>query len=143
MAEPIPNGANGRDRRGRFQPGNPGGPGNPQLQRAAEVFRAVQRAVTPEDIAAVIRKLHAMALDGDVSAARIFLDRVIGRPAQAIDLAISGEDSGQDARLQAAAGLRAMTREERHELRGLLRRAQDLTLRAEQRMLARCEDNSP
>jgi hypothetical protein len=36
-------------------------------------------AVTPDDVVAVIRRLHEKALEGDVGAAREFLDRCLGK----------------------------------------------------------------
>lgn len=72
-----------RDRFGRFQPGNPGGPGNPNLSRQGELQAAVRTAITPQELGQVLRKLLALALEGDTTAARILLDRVLGRVAEA------------------------------------------------------------
>ena len=71
---------NGRDARGRFAHGNPGGPGNPALRRAAALQQAVRDAVTPKDLRAVLGKLVEQAKDGDHQAARIVLDRAVGKP---------------------------------------------------------------
>ena len=74
------NGANdGRDSQGRFQAGNPGGPGNPQVRQLAAHQAAVREALTPSDLKAVLKKLHGLAMDGDVAAARVVLDRVVGK----------------------------------------------------------------
>jgi hypothetical protein len=40
-------------------------------------------------VVAVTRKLYELALDGDVSAARCWLDHVVGRPVQAVQLSSS------------------------------------------------------
>ena len=72
-----------RDRYGRFQPGNPGGPGNPNISRQASLQAAVRLAIEPEAIAKVLLKLYALALEGDVHAARLLLDRVMGKVAEA------------------------------------------------------------
>lgn len=72
-----------RDGKGRFAPGNPGGPGR-RPERAAEKLRkAVEDAVTPEHLAAVMRRVLRMALEGNMTAIRIVLERTCGRPAQA------------------------------------------------------------
>jgi len=74
------NGENGaRDAQGRFRTGNAGGPGNPKVRQLAAHQAAVREALTPDDLRAVIRKLHELAIDGDVSAARVVLDRVVGK----------------------------------------------------------------
>lgn len=67
----------------RFGPGNKFGKGNPHLKRIAALRASVIDAVTKEDIKSVILKLKEMALDGDVVAAKEFLDRCIGKAAQA------------------------------------------------------------
>ena len=77
MAEPH---AVVRDTRGRFVPGNPGGPGNPNVRRLHEYQAAIRAAVTPERLMVLMRQLLKAALEGDVAAARVVLDRVLGRP---------------------------------------------------------------
>lgn len=71
-----------RDDKGRFAPGNPGGPGRKPEQAAEALRRAVEEAVTPEHLGAVMRRLLRMALEGNLSAIRILLERTCGRPAQ-------------------------------------------------------------
>jgi hypothetical protein len=73
------NAADERDERGRFLPGNPGGPGNPNVRRQAEYAAAVREAVTPERVAALMRRFLKAALEGDVAAARLVFDRVLGK----------------------------------------------------------------
>jgi|GEM_PF-2250441 hypothetical protein len=77
--------AKGRDDRGRFAAGNPGGPGGAQ-RRACEFRRAAEEAVTVEHIQAMMRKTMAMALQGDLGAARFVAERVMGKPADAPNL---------------------------------------------------------
>lgn len=77
---PDSNRAIGRDEKGRFAPGNAGGPGNPNVRRSAELQRAVREAMTPAELQAVIVKLQGQALEGDVQAARLLLERVLGKP---------------------------------------------------------------
>ncbi len=75
-----PNGANGRDANGRFAKGNPGGPGPAFPRRVAELRAAILDAVTPADVVDVIRALVKAAKGGDVAAAKVFLDRILGTP---------------------------------------------------------------
>lgn len=64
---------------GRFVRGTAGGPGNPQLQQLAEYKRVVREAVTPSQLIAVLRKLLEKAKKGDAFAAKILLDRTLGK----------------------------------------------------------------
>jgi len=82
---PRQNGPNGRDARGRFAPGNPGGPGNPFAKRVGRLRTALLRAVSPDDLRAVVAKMVAMAKSGDVAAAKLVLERTMGPP-QPIDV---------------------------------------------------------
>jgi hypothetical protein len=45
--------------------------------------KAVLKAVTPEEVAAIVRALLSRAMDGDVAAAREVLNRVLGPPIEA------------------------------------------------------------
>lgn len=71
-----------RDERGRFAPGNPGGPGGAR-RRASELRRAAEEAVTPEIIAAMVRKAARLGLEGNLTAMRLVFDRTCGRAAEA------------------------------------------------------------
>ena len=64
---------------GRFVKGTSGGPGNPQLQQLAEYKRVVREAVTPKQLIAVLRTLLEKARGGDILAAKILLDRTLGK----------------------------------------------------------------
>ena len=68
-----------RGRNGRFLPGNPGGPGNPQAARVAQLRAATLAAVTPAQMKRVMRSLVEKAIDGDVAAARLLLERCLGK----------------------------------------------------------------
>jgi len=68
-----------RDRRGRFLPGNPGGPGNPDAAKLWRLRAAVTAAVTEADVRRVMRTLLRKATGGDMLAAKVFLDRVVGK----------------------------------------------------------------
>ncbi len=79
MNTPSPNGANGRDGRGRFLAGNRGGPGNPHVVQVNQLRSALLRAVSPKDIRAVIRKLIKMATAGNIEAAKLLMERCLGK----------------------------------------------------------------
>ncbi len=78
---PLPKGAKGdRDTRGRFRSGHQlGGPGNPFAQRVAQLRSMILEAVTEDDLRAVILALIKRAKDGDISAIRELLDRLVGK----------------------------------------------------------------
>ena len=81
---PSTNGDNGRQAGGRFAQGNAGGPGNPHAKRVAKLRTALFKAVSPDDLKAVVAALLASAKGGDVAAAREQLQRLLGPP-EAID----------------------------------------------------------
>ncbi len=68
---------------GRFVAGNPGGPGNPYAARVGELRSALLSAVSPGDLAAIAKQLVAAAKGGDVAAAKVVFERVLGRPLEA------------------------------------------------------------
>lgn len=67
---------------GYFAPGNRGGPGRPRGKGEA-LRRAAEDAITPDHVAAIIRKATAQALQGNLAAARLVLDRTCGRAREA------------------------------------------------------------
>lgn len=69
-----------RDASGKFLPGNPGGHGNPMSKRTSLLRQAVLDAVGPDHVAGIIRRACKMALEGDVPAMRLVLERLLGRP---------------------------------------------------------------
>ena len=80
MTTPTTNGNNGRDENGRFAIGNPGGPGNPYARRVAELRSALLDAITPDAIRYVMLRMIKMAVEGDVAAAKLVLERAVGKP---------------------------------------------------------------
>jgi hypothetical protein len=78
--------AGGRDGQGRFTPGNAGGSGNPFFRQVAQFRRAVLAATSPDDAAAVMRRMRDLALTGEpavaVAAAKVYFERAVGKPAQ-------------------------------------------------------------
>lgn len=85
MSDPSTTAGNGRDPGGRFVPGNRFARGNPHASRVAKLRTAALAAVTQRDLKAILRKLVALALAGNVAAAREILSRTLG-PADAIDI---------------------------------------------------------
>lgn len=62
-----------RDALGRFRPGNATSRlgGRPTRARELEVFEAAARGAPAEDLERIVRRLVGLALEGDVSAARL------------------------------------------------------------------------
>jgi hypothetical protein len=90
-AEPLsPAGDGGVDGQdpstGRFVRGNHLGRGNPLARQAGRLRTALYRTCTPDDLAEVLQALIAEAKGGDVMAARVLLERLLGPPV-ALDVA--------------------------------------------------------
>src|SRR3974390_1267600 len=82
----------GRDLGGQFSRGNRIGEGNEGNKRMAELRRSIFKAVTEDDVKAVIRSLGESAKGGDVQAAKVFLEFVCGKPVTPIE--VSGPEQG-------------------------------------------------
>lgn len=80
---------NGRDAQGRFAKGNPGGPGNPHVARVQAFRKAALDAMTPAGVRKAVRLLEREVDNGNVAAAREYLDRTIGRSPLFADLELS------------------------------------------------------
>jgi hypothetical protein len=92
-----------RGKNGRFLPGHGGGPGNPHAQKVHRLRAALLNAVTPADIEEIVRKLIAMAKQGEIAAIKELLDRTLGKPVAAVELSgADGEPLLQLGRLQEA-----------------------------------------
>jgi hypothetical protein len=89
MYEPNPD---GRHLNGRFARGNKVSRGNIGNKRMGELRRAVLDSVSPQDAVNVMKCLYDMAIAGDVQAARVWLDHVLGKPPQAVE--VSGPPEG-------------------------------------------------
>jgi hypothetical protein len=74
----------GREANGRFAIGNGGGPGNPFARQTAALHKALVDKVTVEEIRAIVDKLVELANAGNLGAARLLLQYVIGKPAPAV-----------------------------------------------------------
>jgi hypothetical protein len=85
-ARPQPaGGGNGRDARGRFIKGNAGGPGNPFARQTARLRQALVAMVSEDDILDIAAMLIVKAKGGDLSAAKLLLSYVVGKPTAAPD----------------------------------------------------------
>jgi hypothetical protein len=73
-------GMDGRNSLGQFVVGNKGGPGNPAAAAVARNRAALLEAVEPDKLKAIVLSLVQQALDGDVAAARLVLERLCGKP---------------------------------------------------------------
>jgi hypothetical protein len=115
---------NGRDTSGRFVPGNKCSKGHAYHKRIHNLRRAIIAASTPKDIIEIIQKLAELAKTGDVAAAKVYLDYVVGRPPRMIELSVdtAGYDAARAAaiREQAAAELMAFNVEQKARLQALL-----------------------
>ena len=80
-SEPIHSAESDRDGAGRFLRGHGiRSPGNPRLRRLGALQEAVAEAITPAELTTVVQRLRDQALDGDTQAARLLLERCLGRP---------------------------------------------------------------
>jgi hypothetical protein len=88
---------NGRDARGLFAPGNTIAKGNVGNARMKSLRRTLIGCVTPEKVAEVEATLYRLAVGGDVAAIKTWLDHVIGRPVQAVELSgLDGQALGME-----------------------------------------------
>jgi hypothetical protein len=85
-ANPQPAQTEGRDASGRFAKGNPGGPGNPYPRRIAALKLALLNCVTEEDIAAIAKAVIEEAKTGNIPAAKLIFQYVLGKPGTSADL---------------------------------------------------------
>lgn len=68
---------------GRFVAGNKAGKGNPYAKKVADLRAALFEAVTPADLAEVVKKLTDQAKGGDVASIKELLQRLLGPPESA------------------------------------------------------------
>jgi len=104
---PSLNGDNGdgRDSAGRFASGNAFGQGRRRGAAIARYRRAIDERIDPEQVVKVLEKLAELAVAGDVKAAELFLNRVLGRPAEE---PVETADGLRDPREYAAAWVHAV-----------------------------------
>ena len=83
---------NGRAANGQFLRGHAvRSPGNPQIAQLAAWRSAFARAVSADDMEAVVRSLVESAKSGDLDAIKILLDRTLGKPVQPIDVDLAAD----------------------------------------------------
>lgn len=82
--KPTPS-PSGRTGNGRFAKGNTVGKGNPFARKCASLRAALLRKFDDASMERLAEKLLELALQGDVAAARLVLQYVIGKPTPAID----------------------------------------------------------
>lgn len=75
------NGAAFRGSRGRFLPGNKFALGNPVNRKVQKLRAALLRSVKVCDLRSIVKGLVQKAKEGDVVAAKVLLDRLLGPPA--------------------------------------------------------------
>lgn len=80
MGGPSPTVDSGRGADGRFLPGNTAGRGNPLAKKAQRLRAELMRSVTTGELREIVKALVKAAVDGDVQAARLLLDRTLGPP---------------------------------------------------------------
>jgi hypothetical protein len=69
-----------RDKGGRFAKGHKQpGPGNPAARHARALANAARAAIEPDELRGVLRTLLGLARAGDTAAAKLLLDRTLGR----------------------------------------------------------------
>jgi hypothetical protein len=85
MKKPSTTKSNGRDKHGRFIAGNRIAIGNPHAKRVAQLRSSLLKSVSRDDVKEIIRKMVELAKDGDPHAAKLVLDRCLGK-SEALDL---------------------------------------------------------
>ncbi len=76
---------------GRWTKGHKGGPGNPNFNKIALYRKAINDAVSCDDLKRVIRKMVWLAtVKGDVAAAKLVLDRCVGAVKQEVTIEEAG-----------------------------------------------------
>lgn len=82
MASPSPTAVVERGANGQFLAGNRAARGNPHAKRVNQLRSAFFRAVSRDDIAAVVQKVVESARAGDLGAAALLFQYAIGKPQQ-------------------------------------------------------------
>jgi hypothetical protein len=77
--------APGRDSAGRFTAGNPGGCGNPFARQVAQFRKALYEAVDLVQFKMLVERLWEMAFRGNLQAAKLLLQYLVGKPADVVN----------------------------------------------------------
>ena len=76
-----------RDKLGRVLPGSCLNPkGNLHMANVPALKSAMYKAVSPDDMMRIMSAMREKAANGDVEAARLVLDRLLGKPEQKIEI---------------------------------------------------------
>ena len=92
--KPSPPEPNGRSGAGRFTSGNTFGRGNPHARRVQELRAAFLNAVTDDDIAEIVAGMISAAKSGDVPAAKLLIDRCLGKIVAADNVPFNSDVDG-------------------------------------------------
>ncbi len=93
LNNPLPDGSNGQDSKGRFAPGNKLGKGNPYNKRAQELRTLFVAELSDDRMKKIAVKVIRMAIKGDMEAIREVFLRVFGKPANPEQ--VLGSDDGE------------------------------------------------
>ena len=72
------------DLKSRFAKGNSGGPGNPYARQVVELRLELLERCTPERIGKIAEKMMELAEEGNVQAAKLIFQYVLGKPMDAV-----------------------------------------------------------
>ena len=79
-------------RQGQFQPGQSGNPKGRNPRPIEEKYlKMVARTMPQKDWRQVLEKVKALALRGERWAVEFYADRIMGKPAQSMDITSNGE----------------------------------------------------
>ena len=84
-----------KDKPWLFQKGNNAAKGRSGKynKQVHDLKRVIHEECTPEEMRKVIRSMLRKAKKGDLSAANMILDRLIGKPNQSVEVSSTGNDS--------------------------------------------------
>ena len=85
---PLATASNGRGKNGKFIAGNSAAKGNPHAKKVAKLRSIMLGATSEADMRAITRKMISLAKGGDIAAAKLVWDRLLGSvtPIVAIDM---------------------------------------------------------
>jgi len=78
------------DTKGHFKKGNPGGTGNPNILIQMKYRKAIAQAVTAKDLKEILKKLVEKAKNGDNIAAKIIIERCLGKVPKEVNVNTQG-----------------------------------------------------
>jgi hypothetical protein len=84
MSQSDPTPTADHDAKGRFAKGNSGGSGNPYARQVAQLRLELLQRCTPERIGKIADRMMELAEEGNVSAAKLIFQYVLGKPHEAV-----------------------------------------------------------